>query len=1367
MINPKFKIYRVINNVLMTLLCLKLFTMYGLAEEINNQDHGKNYPNGIHPANKAFVESQMKRVHEMQSRIDELKKNRVKELTKSKSAIDEKVYALLTKLSPEDNAKLREKKSIEANLKSEIAQLTMEAKGKNHNAFQTIGDFLKSDELNDRISIKLDALQIAEAVTYRASLEMVAKTTEGVSLVNQLKKINTELGGVVNELNRLQPRRDMVKRQVTNLIGNIQFHGESSSQTPPIVFDVLPPKNAAVRQASFAKRNSSEGILELGRYFFSEVDLTTPGFEDIAKLVATGKYPEALEKYKVIFFAKMAPVVEKENVVPVEDEEEDEEDADEDSESCEKGLSQAPHGAICPPTNGQIKCAMEGLTIENITPIQKNSKSIKIAAKMGAPGAINWIFADDAPASTPPEMLYLMREFCKRQMIIGQMGSSLFSSYVLDGDKERLKKWCDIADDWAMNWQKDMDSSKQIKRDYNILIACELSNFIGKLVNAAKMRPDFIQDFPASTLARLLLAANSEYISPSIRMGRSGIYNFRIMVLNNMIPQSLKMQEFYVHQWALREACRLMELNWTHKIRRDGANAELANAGHEDTDGSLLGPFRAILSAQPRALALPPFWEQEFTENVAINARYWIHSLKQDGRAYRISTSPLADKFVNGTLKVDLLKDEPEVQKRLWKVFRVGIPQDEPTIRSESMCFSGYYMLREGWDRKDNFLYFHCINQPVCSGRDDHNGFLLNWNGTGIAVPPIYVDGRTQNTYHNLVFWPGGKADYSVSAKKDLVKQTRFHTSDSFDLAEGVYDGMYQFHKPGSKAKFYDVFGSFGYEDITKRAMGKAEREGVAFDNTPINDVQHTRQIISLHNRNIYIITDYVDSQKKHEFKQNYRLPTPLRKDNWQKRMDLMKEEKLDTVKIDGKEKMICVNNAGFPSIEMRYFGSIPLQFGVNEQFPSAVLKKANGDLGVIMKSVGTKKMPKDSPIPFSRHATVTWSGQGSQVLTSIFALKEEKYDLKSNNLLSEIKSELTTTGATGLSGNLADGTRICYFASSRPIQHHGIGVKALARVLLVVGKRGIALDCTKIEFNNKGQSPTYTDFEFYLDNGKLIIDKPIYRPIAPVQIKPESNIFVDSVQVSLACQTPEVDIRYTLDGSSPTYTSPLYTASFSVDTTCFLKTKAFRKNLDYTPWTEDGTHASVVSWTTLEKRTLLPAISPIGVTRQGLSYEYYEGPWTKIMAEGPRTPAKKSGVVSDLLDVSPKETKNPFGIRYKGYLDVPRDGVYTFYAPQEYIYIDKESGYDLRVYVDDVEWYPESRWHAHGTWSIPLAKGKHKFKVVFTDMRYHPNKVEMMWGFPNSEFVWQGNSPELMISGPGIPKQFVPSAMLSVVVQK
>lgn len=75
---------------------------------------------------------------------------------------------------------------------------------------------------------------------------------------------------------------------------------------------------------------------------------------------------------------------------------------------------------------------------------------------------------------------------------------------------------------------------------------------------------------------------------------------------------------------------------------------------------------------------------------------------------------------------------------------------------------------------------------------------------------------------------------------------------------------------------------------------------------------------------------------------------------------------------------------------------------------------------------------------------------------------------------------------------------------------------------------------------------------------------------------------------------------------------------------------------------------------------------------------------------------------------------------------------------------------------------YPALRWHAHGSWSVALAKGRHPFKVIFVDLRLRPHKIELMWGFPHPDFTWQGTAPALQISGPALPKQSIPETLLS-----
>ena len=148
-------------------------------------------------------------------------------------------------------------------------------------------------------------------------------------------------------------------------------------------------------------------------------------------------------------------------------------------------------------------------------------------------------------------------------------------------------------------------------------------------------------------------------------------------------------------------------------------------------------------------------------------------------------------------------------------------------------------------------------------------------------------------------------------------------------------------------------------------------------------------------------------------------------------------------------------------------------------------------------------------------------------------------------------------------------------------------------------------------------------------------------------------------------------------------------------------------------------------------------------------------------MAGSDILPAQQTGTTDRLFDVSMHQSGSAFLTRYDGWLDVPADGVYTFHAPREFVIPDCDPGYDLRVFVDDQEWWPTMRWHALGTWSRALAKGPHKFRVIFVDTRTRPYKHETWMNWPNLDVLWKGVTPTLEVAGPGIARQSIPAAWL------
>jgi hypothetical protein len=294
-----------------------------------------------------------------------------------------------------------------------------------------------------------------------------------------------------------------------------------------------------------------------------------------------------------------------------------------------------------------------------------------------------------------------------------------------------------------------------------------------------------------------------------------------------------------------------------------------------------------------------------------------------------------------------------------------------------------------------------------------------------------------------------------------------------------------------------------------------------------------------------------------------------------------------------------------------------------------------------------------------------------------------------------------------------------------------------------------------------------------------------IHSPILPVEIKPDQNAFAASVDVTMESRTPGVDIRFTLDGSDPVPASPLYTGPVTLNSTTHVKARAFRPGVTQLPIDTAGTLATPISTASFYRRTPLePAPKPRNLA-DGLRFRYWQDDWKILWSLGDLLKPTVEAVVPSLFDLSNVPADNPqigekaaprqkyFAVQYDGFLDIPEDGTYTFHAPEEWVYPDIDAGYELRVFVGNKngrppyqsrtvglqEWYPSTRLHAMGNWSIPLKKGLHPFKVFLLDYR---TDAVAYWNKPNLKpYIWPGETPDLRVSGPGLKKQPIPSAWL------
>ncbi len=226
-----------------------------------------------------------------------------------------------------------------------------------------------------------------------------------------------------------------------------------------------------------------------------------------------------------------------------------------------------------------------------------------------------------------------------------------------------------------------------------------------------------------------------------------------------------------------------------------------------------------------------------------------------------------------------------------------------------------------------------------------------------------------------------------------------------------------------------------------------------------------------------------------------------------------------------------------------------------------------------------------------------------------------------------------------------------------------------------------------------------------------LIIDVPLQVPDPTVSVvaldikgKPivieapevvaDADIFIDKAEVTIKGRVENSQIRYTLDGSAPESDSQVYKRPVTIEDSATVTARLFR----------NGKAISDVTKRTLKKVQPRPPEKAEALA-QGLCYEYYEGEWDKLPDFDSLEPRATGTVATFDIDLRQREEK--FGFRFRGYLKVPRPGVYTF---------NLESDDGSRLYIGDQCVVDNDGLHGNIEKSgmIALAKGLHPITVVF-----------------------------------------------------
>lgn len=276
-------------------------------------------------------------------------------------------------------------------------------------------------------------------------------------------------------------------------------------------------------------------------------------------------------------------------------------------------------------------------------------------------------------------------------------------------------------------------------------------------------------------------------------------------------------------------------------------------------------------------------------------------------------------------------------------------------------------------------------------------------------------------------------------------------------------------------------------------------------------------------------------------------------------------------------------------------------------------------------------------------------------------------------------------------------------------------GVRGNSRAELV---RGSTLGRKRIlEF-----APTWCDaLELVIEDSRaapLISSFEAYCAPPRVAIETRERAFLGSLNVTLTANQPGCEIRYTLDGSTPTRTSARYEDRLELRRSADLRARAFRGDVD-------GVLLARADFRGYTRESLRPATHFLRPLASGLELEAHEGAWQSLVDLPHSTPVRRS--LAHAIDLSARPREEHFALSFRGWLSAPTDGVYTF---------ECTSDDGARVWIGDELLVDNDGLHGAQTrrGEIGLAAGYHPLRVEYFNAS-GASVLELRWSGPG--FAW------------------------------
>lgn len=256
---------------------------------------------------------------------------------------------------------------------------------------------------------------------------------------------------------------------------------------------------------------------------------------------------------------------------------------------------------------------------------------------------------------------------------------------------------------------------------------------------------------------------------------------------------------------------------------------------------------------------------------------------------------------------------------------------------------------------------------------------------------------------------------------------------------------------------------------------------------------------------------------------------------------------------------------------------------------------------------------------------------------------------------------------------------------------------------------------------------PVKSAFLGYVDppvfgDAKVRITPPVIQP-KPNLYEVAGGLYIDEPAELIIESTPEVEVRYTLDGTEPSKNSALYSGPVPITKSTVVMAKAFGDQNE-----ESASSKAYFRIVTSGKGN-------------GVQYKYYEGKGWKFLPVFSTLKPIKSGTGYQIRIDDINERDGQFAIKYSTYLEIDKAGAYKFY-------VTSDDGSKLYINGELITDNDGDHGAIERSGTIELEEGRAHLEVEYLN-------VAGGWWLD----AWY--------KGPGIPKQIIPADKLFLDIEK